>query len=404
MKRILLLSSALLSTTLMAKDWPYFTGPAFTGASEESKWSADWGDEGPKVAWKAKVGTGAASFSVSGNRVLTSGSDKDKETIYCFDRTSGKELWKFTFDCNFEKRMFEGGTAATPTIDGNHVFNLSYDGQLYCLSLDKGEVIWKTHLVDDFGGNLSRWKYASSPLVQGDLLILDCGGKGNSTLALNKKTGKKVWGQGDENAGYATPTPIKLKGKPAVVVFKGTAVVAHDLKTGKRLWEVPWKTSYDVNASSPVPLPNNRLLVTSGYKDGRAVLFDVSGSKPKELWRNDDVKTKMSSAVVHDGHAFAVNSDGDHKNSLICVSLATGKTVWSQKGFGQGTLTLAGGKLVVLGEKGTLVVADATGAGYKLVGEAQVLGSRCWVKPVLSYGQVFMKNNKGQVVCADLKA
>ena len=401
---ILFLNSTLLTSTLMANDWPYFTGPDYNGASSENEWTANWDDDGPKIAWKAKVGTGAASFAVSGNRVVTSGSSKTEETIYCFDRNSGKTLWDYTFDCKFEKREFEGGTAATPTIDGNHVYNLSFDGQLHCLSLDEGKVIWKAHLVDDFGGKLSQWKYASSPLVQGDLLILDCGGDENSTLALNKETGKKVWGQGDENAGYATPTPIMQGRKAAVVVFKGEALVAHDLKLGKRLWELPWETSFDVNASSPVPLSNKRLLVTSGYKDGRAILLDINDSSPRELWRNDEIKTRMSSAVVHGNHVFAVSSDGDHKNSLICVSLDDGKTVWSQKGFGKGTLTLAGGKLIVLGEKGTLTVAEATGTGYQPIGQAQVLGSRCWVKPVLAYGHVFMKNNKGQVVCVDLSS
>lgn len=402
MNRIFLLSSTLLVSSLMAKDWPYFTGPDFTGASAEKDWQTDWGDDGPKVAWKAKVGTGAASFTVSGNRVLTSGADDDKETVFCFDADSGKVLWERAFDCEFDKRMFDGGTAATPTIDGDHVYNLSYDGQLHCLSLADGKVVWKTHLIEKFGGKLSRWKYASSPLVIGDLVILDNGGKGNSTLALNKKSGKKVWGNGDENAGYATPTPIMLKGKPAVLVFKGTALVAHDLKSGKRLWEVPWKTSYEVNASSPVPLPNDQLIVSSGYNTGRVALFDLGSGKPKKLWENEDIKTKMSSCVVHNGHVFAVC--GDTKGQLICVSLKDGETKWTQRGFGMGTLTLAGGRLLALSDKGNLVVAEASGAGYQPISEAQLLSKRCWVKPVLSNGRLFVKDNEGNVVCADLRS
>ncbi|MDA7666289.1 PQQ-like beta-propeller repeat protein [bacterium] len=401
MKRILLLASTLLVSPLAASEWPFFAGPNFNGASSETGWKADWGDDGPKIAWKAKVGTGAASFVVSGKRVITSGANGDKETVFCFDADSGKALWKNTFDCEFEKRMFDGGTAATPTIDGDRVYNLSYDGQLQCLSLENGKVIWKTHLIEKFGGKLSRWKYSSSPLVVGDLLILDNGGKGNSTLALNKNNGRKVWGNGDENAGYSTPTPIKLRGKDAVLVFKGTALVAHDLKTGKRLWEVPWKTSYDVNASSPVPLPNDQLIVSSGYNDGRVALFDLSSGKPRKLWTNEDIKTKMSSCVVYNGHVFAVC--GDTNGQLICVSLKDGKTQWAQKGFGMGTLTLAGGKLLALSDKGNLVVAEATGNRYTPISQAQLLSKRCWVKPVLSDGRLFVKNNRGDVVCADLR-
>ena len=396
-------SLALLApTALIAKDWLYFTGPTYGGASTETGWKATWSDDGPKTAWKAKLGKGASSFTVKGNRVLTSGNQNDQDIVWCLDLASGNVIWKTVIDCKFEKRMFDGGTAATPTIDGDRAYNLSYDGQLHCLDLEDGKILWSKHLIDDFGGKLSRWKYATSPLIVGELVILDVGGKGNSTLALNKSNGTKVWGNGDENAGYSTPVPIKQGGKPAIVIFKGKHLVAHDLRTGKRLWEVEWETSYDVNASSPVPLPNNQLLVSSGYGGGRAALLDISGRRPKQLWRNDDIKTKMSSCVVHDGYVFAVC--GDNGGKLFCVSLKDGKTVWSQKGFGFGTLTLASDKLLAQSDKGNLVIANATGEGYQPISEAQILGNTCWVRPVLANGYILSRNNKGNTICLDVRS
>ena len=108
-------------------------------------------------------------------------------------------------------------------------------------------------------------------------------------------------------------------------------------------------------------------------------------------------------SVVHGGHVFAVCSDGDKGGSLVCVSLKDGATKWAQKGFGSGTLALAGDKLLALSDKGNLVVTSASGEGYKPIAEAQVLGKRCWVKPVLSDGRLFVKNNVGDVVCVDLR-
>ncbi|MEZ5326853.1 MAG: PQQ-binding-like beta-propeller repeat protein [Verrucomicrobiales bacterium] len=393
-----IVAASALTSVVNAAEWPFFRGPEYTGASQESSWNPKFSD--PRIAWKAEVGTGAASFTVVGNRVLTSGNKDDKDTIWCFDLDSGKVLWKDTFPCKFEKRMFEGGTASTPTIDGDRVYNLSYDGQLRCLNLADGSLVWKAHLIDDFGGNLSTWKYAGSPLVQGKLVIVDCGGNGNSTLALDKSTGKKVWGSGNQNAGYASPIPMNLKGEAAVLVFKGKSMVAQRVSDGKQLWEVEWETSYDVNASSPVPLPNEQIVITSGYGGGRAALYDLSGSSPKELWRNDDIKTKMSSAVVHGDGVFSVS--GDNSGKLICVSLKTGKTLWTEGGFGFGTLTLAGDKLVILGESGNLVIAEATTSGYKPISEAVILKRKCWVNPVLVNGRVLAKNNKGDTVCVDL--
>ena len=393
--------SIISSPSTRAGDWTYFTGPNLNGASTESGWSHQWPDGEPSVAWKREVGTGASSFVVKGNRVLTSGADKESETIVCLDLDTGKPLWEHRFPCKFSKRSFEGGTAATPTIDGEFVYNLSYDGQLQCLRLSDGEVVWAKHLIKDYGGDSAYWKYATSPLVIGDKLILDNGGSRNSTLALDKKTGRKVWGAGSGNPGYSTPTPVSASGKPAVVMFKGKALVCHDLEDGSVFWESKWKTSWNVNASSPIALPGNRLLVTSGYKRGRAVLFDISSTEPRQIWRNDDIKTKMSSAVVHGGHVFAVC--GDNSGKLVCASLSDGKTRWEQKGFGFGTLTLAGDRLIVLGEKGNLAIATATGDGWTPLAEAQVLPSRCWVRPVLSHGRLLCKNNSGRVVCFDLR-
>lgn len=388
------------SQGLGAKDWLHFAGPDYSGISAESEWK-DWGSAEPKVAWKADVGKGAASFTIAGNRVLTTGNEGNKDVVWCFDLDSGRELWKTAFACKFDKRMFDGGTAATPTISAEFVYNLSYDGQLHCLKLSDGSIVWKVHLLEDFGGKLSEWKYAGSPLVVGDLVILDAGGSGNSTLALDRRTGKKVWGNGDANAGYASPVPIIQGGNPAVVVFKGKALVAHDLKSGKQLWSLDWETSYDVNASTPIPLGNDRLLVSSGYGGGRAVLFDISGAQPKQLWRNDDIKTKMSSCIVYKDLVFAVC--GDTGGKLTCVSLKDGKTLWQEGNYGFGTLALAGDRLIVLGDKGNLVVVKPSGAGFEPVAEAQILGKTCWVKPVLTDGRLLCKNNSGKTVCLDLR-
>lgn len=399
--RLLALPALLLIgqvANLNAENWPHFRGPAYNGISATKKWNPKFSE--PKVSWEAKVGTGAASFVVSGNKVITSGNVKDNDVIWCFDLDSGKEIWKTSIPCKFEKRMFEGGTAATATIDGDHVYNLSYDGQLYCLKLKDGSEVWKKHLIDDFGGKLSRWKYSGAPLIQGNMVVVDCGGK-NSTLALNKKTGKKIWGKGSGNAGYASPVPIKVGGKSAVAVFKGKAMVAHELKSGRVLWDVPWETSYDVNASSPVPVGSKQMVVTSGYGGGRAALYDISGSKPKQVWRNDDIKTKMSSAVVIGEFVYAVC--GDNGGKLVCVGLKDGKTKWTEKGFGFGSLAATADKLIVLGEKGNLVIAQADGSAYKPISEATILPKKCWVNPVIAHGRLLCKNNKGKMVCLDLR-
>ena len=151
----------------------------------------------------------------------------------------------------FDARQFEGGPASTPTVDGRFVYTLGYLGHVHCLNLEDGRVVWRKHLVDDFGGRYSSWKYAGSPLVTEKLVIFDTGADGNSTVALDKTTGRKIWGEGNDLAGYSTPIPFEHSGGRGVLVFKARAMVAHDLATGRELWRIDWRTTYDCNASTP---------------------------------------------------------------------------------------------------------------------------------------------------------
>ena len=225
----------------MADDWPFFRGPNYNGVSTESGWTTRWPASGPKIAWKKNVGIGVSSFAVVDDRVITMGNRKDTDIVWCFEADNGRLIWQFTYPCKFDARQFEGGTASTPTIDGSFVYTLGFDGQVHCLSIEDGKVVWHKHLAQDFGGRYSSWKYSGSPLVIGDLVILDTGADGNSTLALDKTTGQKVWGTGRDLAGYSTPIPFQHFGQSGVLILKARALVAHDLASGREFWRIKWK-------------------------------------------------------------------------------------------------------------------------------------------------------------------
>ena len=404
LKRAVVLLAALAGTGL-ADDWPSFRGPDHNGVSKETGWSASWPKSGPVVAWKADVGTGVSSVTVVGNRVVTMGShkDKDEDVVWCFNADTGRNLWQFEYPCKFDARQFEGGPASTPTISGSLVYALSYDGQLHCIRLEDGTVVWRRHLVKDFGGRYSVWKYAGSPLVTGELLILDTGADGGSTIALKKDTGDKVWSNGDDLAGYATPIPFEHDGQSGVLVFKARAMVAHDLTTGRELWRIGWKSFYDCNASTPTVI-GDKLFISTGYggRSARAALFQLGKGEPHQLWLNQDIGTRTNSAVVDGGHAYCVSER--RGGELICLDLRDGAIVWSERSFARyGTLMIAGGRLIILDEHGELVIAEATFSAYRELARAKVLNGRCWVMPVLANGRIYAKTNDGSMVCLDVR-
>ena len=389
-----------------ADDWTFFRGPSLNGVSAESGWTARWPAAGPKIAWRRNVGIGVSSFVVADNRVLTMGSRKDKaeDVVWCLDADSGRVLWQFTYPSKFDARQFEGGTPSTPTVDGSSVYTLGYLGQVHCLDVQQGRVLWRKHLVDDFGGRYSSWKYAGSPLVTGNLVIFDTGGDGNSTVALDKTSGRKIWGAGDDLAGYATPIPFEHAGQCGVLVFKARAMVAHDLASGRELWRIDWRTNYDCNASTPTVL-GDKLFISTGYGGHRArgALFQLGEGPPRQIWLNQDLETKMNSAVVYEGHVYCISERSG--GQLMCFDLRDGAVVWAERSFARyGTLMIADGKLVVLDEKGELVIADATPDAYRELARAKVLSGRCWVMPVLANGRIYAKTNLGDTVCLDVRA
>jgi outer membrane protein assembly factor BamB len=396
----------ILTGPAAADDWPFFRGPNFNGVSTETGWTCRWPDPGPKVAWRADVGTGASSVAVAGDFLVTMGSRKEEneEVVWCLDAYGGETLWQFSYPAEFDARQFEGGPASTPTIDGRLVYSLGYLGDVHCLNLDDGHVVWRKNLVDDFGGRLSSWKYAGSPLVIDNLVIFDTGADGNSTVALDKRTGRKVWGAGNDLAGYSTPIPFDHAGVRGVLVFKARAMVAHELATGRELWRIDWRTNYDCNASSPTVL-GDKLFISTGYggKRARGALFQLGDGEPRQIWLNQDLETRMNSAVLYEGHVYCISERGS--GQLMCFGLNDGAIVWFEPSFAKyGTLMIADGKLVVLDEKGDLVIADATPAGYREIARAKVLDGRSWVMPVLANGRIYAKNNSGKIVCLDVRA
>jgi len=391
-----------LPAFVLADDWPFFRGPAHNGVSAESGWLTQWPESGPKIAWRREVGTGVSSFAVVGRRVLTMGNQQNADIVWCLDADSGRVLWRFDYPCKFDDRNFDGGTASTPTVDDQFVYTLSYDGQAHCLALEDGRLVWSRHLVNDFGGRYSSWKYAGSPLVTGNLVIFDTGADGKSTVALDKSSGREVWSTGNDLAGYATPVPLAHGSERGVLVFKARAMVAHDLASGRELWRIDWRTYYDCNASTPT-VTGDKLFISTGYggRSARGALFQLGENPPRQLWLNDDLETKMSSAVVYEDHVYCVSERLG--GQLMCVDLKDGATVWAQRNFAPyGTLMLASGKLVILDEKGELVIADAAPAGYHERARAQVLDGRCWAMPVLANGRIYCRNAAGDVVCVDV--
>ena len=384
-----------------AADWPNWRGPNYNGVSEEKNWDPLKIKDGVKPLWQKSIGIGFSTISVADGRAYTMGNTGSKDVneakhsdiVFCFDAETGKEIWKYSYPQPLDPKYYEGGSLATPTLNAGKVYTISKDGKVFCLDAKTGKVIWQKNLSKDLSIKRTTWGHSGSPVIIDNMVIYNAGSMG---VALNKNDGDLIWQGGKEPGGYATAVPFMNGNKKGIAMFSFSDIIGLDAATGKELWRYPWKTTYDVNAADPI-IVGNKIFISSGYGIGCA-LIKIENEKAVELWNSDNMHNKMNGCVLWKDYIYGVEDSGE----LRCLDFKTGRILWAQKGFGNGSLMIADSKLIVLGEKGNLVIANATVDGYKVISEAKILSPRCWSVPVLANGRIYARNANGDMVCLDV--
>jgi outer membrane protein assembly factor BamB len=394
----LCLLSVLLAAGAFAQetfDWPQWRGPKRNGVSTERDFLTAWPKEGPHRVWSAKVGVGYSSVSVSGGRLYTMGNVNDVDHVMCLDTAKGKLVWDYKYPCTAADPNGYPGPRCTPTVDGNLVFTVSRNGHVLCLNSANGALVWSKRIVDDFAGFIPVWGFAGSPLVEGELLILETGAANRSLAALEKRTGRVVWANGNYAAGYASPIAFDLARDRAVAVFSAGGLTGRAASNGRVLWHYNWRTSYDVNAATPIVL-EDKIFISSGYGTGCALLqMSAAGIQP--VWSNKNMRNHFNACVLWQGHLY-----GFDEGQLRCLDVITGAVKWSTPTYGKGSLMVADAKLILYGERGRLGLAEASPAGFRELAAAQVLGGNStWAPPVLSNGRIYCRSGT-DLVCLDV--
>ncbi|MGE3807734.1 MAG: PQQ-binding-like beta-propeller repeat protein, partial [Gemmataceae bacterium] len=250
MRNVAALSGLLLMAAAAGgADWPCWRGPDHNGISPETGWLTQWPQAGPPSAWKTKVGLGFAALSVKDGLCYTTGNADEKDTVFCFDAVTGKEVWKHSYDAPLGDLYFQGGTTSTPTVHAGKLYQLSRWGDLFCLDAAKGKVLWSRQIAKEDKLPVPTWGFASAPRIHEKLVLLNVGKAG---MALDKDTGKIVWMSDKEESGYSTPVLFQREGATFALVSSGKAFAAVDVHTGKPLWDVRWVSRYGVYAADPI--------------------------------------------------------------------------------------------------------------------------------------------------------
>jgi outer membrane protein assembly factor BamB len=391
-----------------AEDWPCWRGSRGDGISRETGLLKEWPKDGPKRLWTADLSGGFSAIAVVEGRVFTQTKEKNQEVVVCLDAATGKDLWRYRYDCDYTAhKTFTGGgmpasrtgPRATPTVDGGRVYTLGATGILLCLEAKTGEKVWQQDLLKIAEEVCPKHGYCCCPLIVGDRIYVHPGGpKGKSIAALDKKDGSVIWQALDDPIGEGSPIWIESGGAPQVIFFTGAGAIGVAPKDGKLLWRYPWKTQYDLNIATPI-FAEGKVFISSNYGVGAALFRLTDKSEPETVWKEKTMQNHISTCVLYEGNLY-----GFSEHRLRCVDFETGKVKWDKSGLGRGTLTVADGQLIVQGDHGQLILAKATPDAYTEISQCQVLDKDklSWTVPVVSDGKLYLRNEYTLVVL-DLK-
>jgi outer membrane protein assembly factor BamB len=387
-----------------AADSPQLLGPNRNGVSTETNLPLAWPKDGPKILWKTKVGEGWSSPVVASNRLVIFHRLNEKEVVQCFRAPYGEVLWQSEYRTTYRDDFgFDEGPRATPSIDGDQVFTFGADGVLNCWVLTNGMNLWRTDTRKQFHTDKGFFGIACSPLVEGNAVVLNIGGNdGAGIVAFNRTNGAMLWKVTDEGASYSSPVAANIGGHRRIFVFARKHLVALE-PSGKVLWEFPWQPRIQASVSAATPLIiDDQIFISASYGAG-AALLRFNETKPEVIWSGDDILSNhYATSVHHNGFLYGFDGRQEQRCNLRCVELKTGKIRWSEDHFGAGTLMVVGDKILILTERGELIVAAASPEKFSPLARAQIIGSETRAYPALANG-LFFARDKTVLVCVDLR-
>jgi outer membrane protein assembly factor BamB len=389
--------------------WSGFRGLNRDGHYTGQPIRTDWAQSPPRQVWKTTVGGSHSSMTIAQGLVFTLEQWKEGEAVTACNAADGQGVWQHVHGGAFNDNYGMGGEGprSTPTWDDGRLYALGAKGHLSCHDAATGKVIWEKNILEENETRNLQFGLCASPLVAGEKLIITAGAKArgrNTIIAYNKLTGEIIWKTAAGTQAYMSPMNATLAGRPQLLITGARELMGLALEDGSQLWGHRWTVSHDNNIAQPIVIGDDRVFISAGYNKGGALIQvarDGDNFSVKELWKNDRLKNKFTSSVLHEGHIYGLDDQDDKRAVLVCLEAATGDEKWRGADYGHGQLLLAGGHLVILSEAGEIALVKAVAGSFQETARISALSGKTWNNPALAGGRLYIRNGT-QMACYDI--
>ncbi len=396
---MLLVLVTCLSNLVVAEsaDWPRWRGKSMDATvSGAGVFDHDLTQD-LKVVWRKPLGSGYSSVSVAQGYAVTLFTDNGDDYAAAFDPETGRELWRYKISQTYKGHDgSHDGPISTPAVANGKMFGLGADGHFFALDLKTGQELWTKHLETDFNSFVPFYGFATAPIVEGNVVILETSGKAGTIVGLDGNSGEQLWTAGSDTSNYHSPIMTQIHGQNQLVCAGNKYIYGIEPASGELLWEF----KHDGGSSNihPVAIGDNRLFIQ--YKWQESMAFEVKktedGYATEELWKNRNIRGTYNPPVYHDGYLFGYSS-----RFLTCLDATTGETVWKSREPGDGWTILVDGHLVIVTKTGDVAVSKASPEGYQEVMNRHVFDDLAWTPASFANGRIYARS-LGEMAAIDI--
>ncbi|MEK6674383.1 MAG: PQQ-binding-like beta-propeller repeat protein [Planctomycetota bacterium] len=421
-----MLAVLVFSVAARSDDWPQWRGPNRDGVWRESGIVEKFASSELTPIWRAPIASGYSGPTVASGRVYVTDrmtEPKQVERVHCFDSKTGKNLWTHTYDCPYRDVGYEAGPRASVTIHDGRAYALGTMGHFFCFDAKDGKVIWQKDLKAQYKIDMPTWGIASAPLIEGDLVIVQVGGKDACLVAFDRVSGGEKWQALSDRASYSAPLIVEQSGRRVLVCYTGDNVVGLDPKTGVVHWKFPFPPKKMVIGISDPVLVGNQLFLTNFFDGSLMLRLPGDRLEVAKVWERagpdeqhtDGLHSIISTPYTDGQFIYGVDSYGE----LRCLNANTGDRVWQsleavpKARWATIHFVKNGDKVWMFNESGELIISKLSAKGFTEISRAKLLepttdqlgqrGGVCWSHPAFADRHVFARNDK-ELVCASLAA